>query len=93
MQGRTQRADKQQDRSVRSGTAPVQQLHKNAQNISGTVQNLERKLHELDAGKVAALRPCWSFHKDDSGLSHHAFWGSHQLVAEIAADLAGKQGF
>ncbi|DBA70182.1 hypothetical protein WJX79_001992 [Trebouxia sp. C0005] len=61
MQGQKQRADKQQNRSVRSGTGPVQQLHKNAQNISGTVQNLERKLHELDA--------------------------------DIAADLAGKQGF
>ncbi len=93
MQGRTQRADKQQDRSVRSGTGPVQQLHKNAQNITGTVQNLERKLHELDTGKVAALRSCWAFHKHDSGLSHHAFLGSHQLVADIAADLVGKQGF
>lgn len=63
MQGRTQRADKQQDRSVRSGTGPVQQLHKNAQDITGTVQNLERKLHQLDAGKVAAVRTGWSFAK------------------------------
>ena len=53
MQARTGRVGQQQDRSIRSGARPVQQLQKNAQNISGTVLNIERKLHELDAGKVA----------------------------------------
>ena len=55
MEARAGRAGKQHDSSVRSGTRPVQQLQKNAQNISGTVLNIERKLHELDAGKVLAL--------------------------------------
>ena len=49
----SKRTDKAQDRSLRAGTKPVQQLHQNAQNITGTVLNLERKIHELDAGKVA----------------------------------------
>ena len=49
------RSGKQQDRSVRSGARPVQQLQSNAQNISGTVLNIERTLQELDAGKVIVL--------------------------------------
>ena len=57
MEARTKLCDKQ-DRSVRSGTKPVQQLHKNAQNISGTVLNMERKLHELDAGNLLVLVDC-----------------------------------
>lgn len=52
MEARAGRTNKQQDRSVRLGARPVQQLQKNAQNISGSVLNIERTLHELDAGKV-----------------------------------------
>ena len=54
MEARGGRSGKQQDRSVRSGAQPVQQLQSNAQNISGTVLNIERTLQELDTGKVIA---------------------------------------
>lgn len=52
MEARAGRTNKQQDRSLRAGAQPVQQLQKNAQNISGSVLNKERTLHELDAGRV-----------------------------------------
>lgn len=55
MEARGGRSGKQQDRSVRSGAQPVQQLQSNAQNISGTVLNIERTLQELDTGKVSSF--------------------------------------
>ncbi|KAL3160670.1 hypothetical protein ABBQ32_010585 [Trebouxia sp. C0010 RCD-2024] len=47
MEARAGRTNKQQDRSLRSGARPVQQLQKNAQNISGSVLNIEHIAADL----------------------------------------------
>ena len=52
MQSNTLRAGKTKDASVRTGSKSVQKLEKNAQNITGTVTDLQRRLQELETGKV-----------------------------------------
>lgn len=52
MEARARRPGKPEDRSVRPGAQPVQQLQKNAQNISGIVLNIERTVQDLDTGTV-----------------------------------------
>ena len=52
MQSPTLRAGKAKDVSVRTGSKSVQKLEKNAQHITGTVADLQRRLQGLETGKV-----------------------------------------
>lgn len=89
METPTLRTGKAKDLSVRTGSKSVQKLEKNAQNITGTVADLQRRLQELETGKVLLTWCLCNYLLSSCTICLTVAYG----VPDIAADQLGKQDF